>query len=185
MPVTSVVITSPPGKSCAYATRGPGDLPRLRAPRQVPAGRPFRSSSGVQGAQPPPGGTGGVPLFSKTSEGGPGGTTAQAKPDPPLKEGAGQTKTIRPQRRADAGVWGSCHTPLAKYEQLCYSTPMKSATGPLLFLGACRITHVLGANHRVSPCGRGAEGTTRGARPSEEGWDRSECRCRAQALGSR
>ena len=48
-------------------------------------------------------------------------------------------------------------------------------------LGACRITYVLGANHRESPCGRGAEGTTLGARPSEEGWNRSDCRCKAQA----
>ena len=30
---------------------------------------------------------------------------------------------------------------------------MKWAPGPLLFLGACRITYVLGANHRESPCG--------------------------------
>ena len=51
-------------------------------------------------------------------------------------------------------------------------------------LGACRIHIVLGANHGESPCGRGAEGTTLGARPSEEGWDRSECRCKAQALWS-
>ncbi len=74
--------------------------------------------------------------------------------------------------------------PVAKYELLCYSIPMKWAPGPLLFLGVCRITFVLGANHRESPCGRGAEGTTQGARPSEEGWDRSECRCKAQALWS-
>ena len=58
---------------------------------------------------------------------------------------------------------------------------MKWAPGPLLFLGACRIAYVLGANHGESPCGRSAEGTTQGARPSEEGWDRSECRCKAQA----
>ncbi len=42
----------------------------------------------------------------------------------------------------------------------------------------------LEAKHRESPCGRGAEGTPRGARPSEEGWDRSDCRCKAQALWS-
>ena len=35
-----------------------------------------------------------------------GGATAHAKPDPPLKEGARQDKTIRPHRRADAGVRG-------------------------------------------------------------------------------
>ena len=61
---------------------------------------------------------------------------------------------------------------------------MKSANSPLLFLGACRITYGLGAHHGESPCGRGAEGTPQGARPSEEGWDRSECRCKAQALWS-
>ncbi len=54
-------------------------------------------------------------------------------------EGARQDKTIRPRQRADAGVRGLRHTPLAKYERVCYNTPMKSATGPLLFLGACRI----------------------------------------------
>ena len=42
---------------------------------------------------------------------------------------------------------------------------------------------VLRTNHRESPCGRGAEGTPQGARPSEEGWDRSQCRFdKAQAL---
>ncbi len=61
---------------------------------------------------------------------------------------------------------------------------MKWAPGPLLFLGACRIHIALGANHRESPCGRSAEGTTQGARPSEEGWDRSQCRYKAQALWS-
>ena len=69
-----------------------------------------------------------------------------------------------------------CHTPLAKYELLCYGSPMKWAAGPLLFLGACRIHTALEAKHRASPCGRGAEGTTQGARPSEKGWDRSQCR---------
>ncbi len=61
---------------------------------------------------------------------------------------------------------------------------MKSSDSPLLFLGACRIHIALEANHRESPCGRGAEGTTQGARPSEEGWDRSQCRYKAQALWS-
>ena len=72
--------------------------------------------------------------------------------------------------------------PPCKCELLCYSVPMKSVTGPLLFLGACRITSVLGANHGKSPCGRGAEGTTQGARPSEEGRRRSERRCEASSL---
>ena len=61
---------------------------------------------------------------------------------------------------------------------------MKWAAGPPLFLGACRIHIALEANHRESPCGRRAEGTTQGARPSEEGWDRSQCRYKAQALWS-
>ena len=140
--------------------------------------------SRVQGAAPPPG-VQRVPLFLKTLEGSAGGIAAHAKPGLPRKEGAGQAspsalegaghnKTIRP---------GSA-TPLAKSEQLCYNIPMKSATGPPLFLGACRIHLALWANHRESPCGRGAEGTTQGARPSEEGWGRSECRGKAQALWS-
>ena len=132
-------------------------------------------------AQPPPG-VQRVPLFLKTSEGGAGGIAAHAKPDPPLIEGARQDKAIRPHRRADAGVRGPRHTPIAKYEQLCYSTLMKSATGPLLFLGACRIRLALWANHRASPCGRGAEGTTQGARPSEEDRGRSECRFDTSSL---
>ena len=41
------------------------------------------------GGAAPAGGTGGLPLFWKTSEGGAGGIAAQAKADPPLKEGAG------------------------------------------------------------------------------------------------
>ena len=58
--------------------------------------RSFRvfPSRGAGGAAPA-GGTGGVPLFWKTSEGGAGGIAAQAKPDPPLKESAGQSKTLR------------------------------------------------------------------------------------------
>ena len=51
------------------------------------------------GGAAPAGGTGGIPLFPKTLEGGPGGTTAQAKPDPPLKEGAGHNKTLRSPSR--------------------------------------------------------------------------------------
>ncbi len=157
----------------------------------------LRPPSRVQGAQPPPGvqrvprnaerkphlslkggcreplvpagGNRGCPPVSKNIGGWAGGTTAHAKPDPPPKEGAGQNKTIRPHQRADAGVRGPCHIPIAKYEQLCYSGPMKRAAIPLLFLGACRI-HEHCANHGESPCGRGAEGTTQGARPSEEGW---------------
>ncbi len=73
---------------------------------------PVPPPSRVQGAQPPPG-VQGESLFPKTLEGGAGGITAHAKPDPPLKEGAGQDKTIRPHQRADAGVRGPCHTPLA------------------------------------------------------------------------
>ena len=85
---------------------------------------PKRGAGGAGGAAPA-GGTGGVPLSWKTSEGGAGGIAAHAKPDPPLMEGARQDKTIRPRRRADAGVRGSRQPPIAKYEQLCYSIPMK------------------------------------------------------------
>ena len=164
----------PPGEPLCPCPRVRGQVRnRPNAPGEQTPTAPF-PKQGAGGAAPA-GGTGGVPLFPKTLEGGPGGTTAHAKPIPPLKEGASRNKTIRSR--------GS-PTPIAKYERLCYSTPMKSATGPLLFLGACRITYVLGANHGESPCGRGAEGTTQGARPSEEGWDRSQCRYKAQALWS-
>ena len=53
--------------------------------------------AGCRGRSPPPG-VQRVPLYWKTSEGGAGGIAAQAKTDHPLKEGAGQNKTIRPGR---------------------------------------------------------------------------------------
>ncbi len=115
---------------------------------------------------------GGVPLFLKTSEGGAGGIAASATISLLLPLGTrGQVRKPR-------------QPPIAKYELLCYGTPMKWAAGPLLLLGACRIHIALEANHRESPCGRSAEGTTQGARPSEEGWNRSQCRYKAQALWS-
>ena len=131
------------------------------------------SSSPKQGAggAAPAGGTGGVPLFWKTSEGGAGGMAAQAKPDPPLNQGAGRNKTPRP---------GYATAPLQNTNGCAIVPSMKWATSPLLFLGACRI-HEYCAHHGESPCGRGAEGTPQGARPSEDGWDRSACRCKAQA----
>ncbi len=118
-------------KEAPHWSRGVLGASRLQCEKTAPPSR-------VQGAQPPPG-VQRVPLFLKTLEGGAGGIAAHAKPDPSLIEGAGQDKTIRPHRRADAGVRGPRQPPIAKSEQLCYSIPMKSATGPLLFLGACRI----------------------------------------------
>ncbi len=85
-------------------SRGVLGASRLQCEKTAPPSR-------VQGAQPPPG-VQRVPLFLKTLEGGAGGIAAQAKPNPPLKEGAGHNKTIRPHRRADAGVRGPRHTPL-------------------------------------------------------------------------
>ena len=109
---------------------------QVRRPRAFELRLPPPPPSPKQGAggAAPAGGTGGVPLFLKTLEGGPGGTTAQAKPIPPLKDGAGQTKN------PPAGHADSCpNTPLQNTNEVCYSAPMKWATGPLLFLGACRI----------------------------------------------
>ena len=57
---------------------------------------PSLPQAGCRGRSPRPGGTGGVPLYPKTSEGGAGGIAAQAKPDPPLNQGAGRNKTLRP-----------------------------------------------------------------------------------------
>ncbi len=51
------------------------------------------------GGAAPAGGTEGVPLFWKTSEGGAGGIAAQANTDPLLKEGADQNRIIRPVPR--------------------------------------------------------------------------------------
>ncbi len=73
---------------------------------------------------------------------------AQAKPRPSVPIGGRTPESEAP-----------CQPPIAKYEQLCYSTPMKWVLSPLLFLGACRI-HEYCANHRESPCDRGAEGTS-------------------------
>ena len=127
----------------------PSQNPRRPACAAHAAPPPPSPKQGTGGAAPA-GGTGGLALHLKTSEGGAGGIAAHAKPDPSLMEGAGQDKTIRPHRRADAGVRAPRHTPLAKSEQLCYSIPMKSADSPLLFLGACRI-HEHCAKHRASP----------------------------------
>ena len=130
----------------------------------------------------PAGGTGGVPLSWKTSEGR-CGRDSGARQARPSGEGRRRPQQAHPSQIPAPRRGGSlCPTPIALCELLCYSLPMKWAPGPLLFLGACRITYVLGANHRESPCGRGAEGTSLGARPSEEGWDRSECRCKASSL---
>ncbi len=111
------------------------ELPNAPGEQTTPPPSP---QAGCRGRSPRRGYRGSPPV-PKNVGGWAGGTTAQAKPVPSLIEGARQDKTIRPHRRADAGVRGPCHTPLAIYERVCYSTPMKSATGPLLFLGACRI----------------------------------------------
>ncbi len=111
------------------------------------------------------------------------GRDSGARQARPSGEGRRRPQQAHPSQIPAPRRGGSlCPTPIALCEPLCYSLPMKWAPGPLLFLGACRITYVLGANHRESPCGRGAEGTSLGARPSEEGWDRSECRCKASSL---
>ena len=154
---------------------------RGRSPRNAERKPHLSLKGGCREPLVPAGGTGGVPLYPKTLEGGQVGQRRRPKPDPSA-EGGRKPKQAHPSPIPATRRGGSlCPTPIAKSERVCYSIPMKSATGPLLFLGACRITYVLGANHGESPCGRGAEGTTRGARPSEEGWDRSACRCMAQA----
>ena len=71
-----------------------GSVPLSIAARSACAPPPL-SRPGAGGCAPA-GGTGGVPLFWKTSEGGAGGIAAQAKPDLPLKESAGHNKTLRP-----------------------------------------------------------------------------------------
>ena len=82
------------------------------APRRANASSPLRSPKQGAGGAAPAGGYRGSPPVLENVGGWAGGTTAQAKLDPPLKEGVRQDKTIRPHRRADAGVWGSCHPPL-------------------------------------------------------------------------
>ena len=105
---------SPPSPSRVQGAQPPPGVQRV--PRNAERRPHLSLEGGCREPNAPPGGAGGVPLYPKRLEGGAGGTTAQAKPDPPLKEGAGQNKTIRPHQRADAGVRGSCHIPIAKYE---------------------------------------------------------------------
>ena len=101
-----------------------------------------RLPSRVQGAQPPPGGTGGVPLFWKTSEGGAGGIAAQAttRPSP---EGGRWPQQDPPSRL--------CHPPLQNTNGCAMVPPMKWATSPLLFLGACRIHEYWGLTMESPP----------------------------------
>ena len=150
----------------------PGYRAAWEAPRRANASSPPSPKRGAEGAAPA-GGTA-CPPVPKNVGGWSGRDSGAGQARPSAEGGSGHNKTIRP----------GYAPPLAKYERLCYSAPMKWAAGPLLSLGACHIHIALEANHRESPCGRSAEGTTQGARPSEEGWDRSECRCKAQALWS-
>ena len=137
-----------------------------QAPRRANAGSRPPQSRG-QGAAPPPG-VQRLPLFLTTSEGGPVGQRRTPSQTPPLIEGAGQDKTIRPHRRADAGVRDPCHTPLAKYERVCYSTPMKSAPARFSFSepAACGLGESIA---RVPLWQEASEGTCpRPARPLRE-----------------
>ena len=81
--------------------------PTREEARKRPARQRKLATAPKQGAggAAPAGGTGGVPLFWKTLEGGAGGMAAQAKADHPLKESTGQTKTLR--RRRALGTHGS------------------------------------------------------------------------------
>ena len=122
-----------------------------RVPRNAERKPHLSLKGGCREPLVPAGGNRGCPPVLENVGGWAGGTTAQAKLIPPLKEGAGQDKTIHPHRRAAAGVRGPCHTPLVKYERLCYGSPMKWAAGPLLFLGACRICSDRGLNTENPP----------------------------------
>ena len=115
----------------------PIPLPLVRKHPDAPGEKTLPPLSPKQGAggAAPAGGTGGAPLFPKTSEGGAGGIAAQAKPDHPLKESAGRNKISLPSRP----LKGYATTPLQNQNDCAIVSPMKWAAGPLLFLGACRI----------------------------------------------
>ena len=83
------------------------------------------------GGAAPAGGTGGVPLYPKRWR--VGRWDSGVRQARPFAEGGRAPQQDHPSRESPR------HPPIAKYERLCYSSPMKSATGPLLFLGACRI----------------------------------------------
>ena len=78
-----------------------------------------------------------------------------------------------------------CQPPLAKSELVCYNTLMKSATGPLLFLGACRIHEHWGLTMESPPVAGALREQPEGQDPPRKGWGRSQCRCMAQAPWSR
>ena len=96
---------------------------RKRVPtRQARKRRRLRCPKQGAGGAAPAGGTASPPV-SKNVGGWAGGTTAHAKPDPSLMEGAGQDKTIRPHRRADPGVRGPCHSPLQNTNNCAMISP--------------------------------------------------------------
>ncbi len=72
--------------------------------------------------------------------------------------------------------------PLAKYELLCYDISRKWAGGSLLFLGACRITYVLGESIENPLVAGGRGDVPPGPLPSEEAWDQIECRFETSSL---
>ena len=148
---------------------------RLKAhPRRIPPSLPpFSGESWEGGLFPSPG---------KELPSAPGEQTPFRPPSGVQGDSPRRGYSVSPcsQKRWRVGRWDNGvrhHKPpllplspsqllLAKEEQLCYSAPMKSAAGPLLLLGACRIHEHCGLTIEN---GRGAEGTPQGARPSEEG----------------
>ena len=147
----------------------PGGIPTRQVTKQRPHLSGLYTSAGLQGAQPPPGVQGESPCTQKRWRVGRWDNGAgQSRPS---AEGGRKPQQIHPPRL--------CPHHLAKAEQLCYSAPMKWATGPLLFLGACRIHEHWGLTTENPPVAGALREPPQGARPSEEGWDRSQCRCKA------
>ena len=101
----SIIVRRSARSTGVWCTPSPAPRPAQRSPAIPSEALTRLPKEGAGNPNIPPGGTGGVPLYPKTSEGGAGGIAAHAKPDPPLKKGASHNKTTRP-------TGASCPTPL-------------------------------------------------------------------------
>ena len=168
-----------------YSEQAPALVASLSPPpstRQVSKRRRLRCPRRVQGAQPPPGGTA-CPLVPK-NVGGRSGRDSGAGQARPSAVGGRRPQQAHPSPiPAPASEEASAPPPLQNAND-CAIVPHEVGSRPAFLSRSLPHTLALWANYRESPCGRGAEGTTQGARPSEEGWDRSQCRYKAQALWS-
>ena len=110
------------------------EAPRWSRTRQGEKRRRRRPQRGAGGAAPV-GGTACPPVSKNV--GGRSGRGNGARQANPSGDGGRRPRQDHPSPSAGGRRPRlPCQPPIAKYEQLCYGSPMKSDTGPLLFLGA-------------------------------------------------